>query len=181
MQDAFWVFAYGSLMWRPGFTVAETQPATVYGYHRAMCIWSRHYRGTPARPGLVLGLDRGGSCHGLALRVAKSRVKAVIDYLDRRELLGGDVYRPQILNAILDNGRRLPVYAYVANRENPSYAPSMPTARAARIIREARGKNGSNRDYLANTVEHLDQMCLCDRPLRHLLKLVEGGAGKRHG
>jgi glutathione-specific gamma-glutamylcyclotransferase len=175
MRDAFWVFAYGSLMWRPGFPVVETQPAKIYGYHRAMCIWSHHYRGTPARPGLVLGLDRGGSCHGLVLRVASSRVKAVLAYLHRREMSGGDVYRPQTLRAVLDKGgRRVPAYAFVANRDNKDYAQHMPTSRAASIIKGAAGKTGSNRDYLANTVAHLDQMCLCDRPLRHLLKLVDG-------
>ena len=173
MRDAFWVFAYGSLMWRPGFPVAETQPATVYGYHRAMCIWSRHYRGTPRRPGLVLGLDRGGSCHGLALRVVEPRVKAVLAYLHRRELRGGDVYHPRTLQAVLDNGRRVSAYAFVANRDNAEYARRMPAERIARIICGATGSTGTNRDYLANTVAHLDEMCLCDRPLRHLLKLVD--------
>ena len=98
----------------------------------------------------------------------------MLTYLHRRELHGGDIYRPQTLRAVLDNGRRVPAYAFVANRDNPQYARSMPTNRAARIIRGASGSTGTNRDYLANTVAHLDQMCLCDRPLRHLLKLVDG-------
>lgn len=176
MSDAFWVFAYGSLMWRPGFKVAETRPATIYGYHRAMCIWSHHYRGTEARPGLVLGLDRGGSCHGLALRVAKSRVAAVIAYLHKRELMGGDVYHPRTLSARLDDGSHLPVYAFVANRDHRQYAGGLPPDRVARIMRRARGRNGTARAYLINTVAHLDAMGLKDRGLRRLLAAVEAGS-----
>jgi cation transport protein ChaC len=172
MDDAFWVFAYGSLMWRPGFKVAETQPATVYGYHRAMCVTSYHYRGTKENPGLVLGLDRGGSCHGLALRVAKSRVKATIAYLDERELVS-HAYAPRVLNAVLADGRRVPVYAYVVQRDHPQYAGQLTQKRTVEIIRKAVGQNGTARDYLANTVAHMDAMCLCDRRLRRLLALVD--------
>jgi cation transport protein ChaC len=175
MQDAFWVFAYGSLMWRPGFPVAETRPATVYGYHRAMCIWSHHYRGTRKKPGLVLGLDRGGSCQGLALRVAKSRVEAVTGYLHRRELMGGDVYRPMMLRARFADGRRVLVYAFVANHDHHQYAGHLRSTRTAAIIRGAKGRLGSNRAYLANTVAHLDAMGLADNNLRHLLRAVDGG------
>jgi cation transport protein ChaC len=174
MQDAFWVFAYGSLMWRPGFPVAETRPVTVYGYHRAMCIWSHHYRGTKKRPGLVLGLDRGGSCQGLALRVAKSRIKSVVAYLLKRELLGGNVYHPLTLKARLADGTPVPVYAFVANRENQQYAGKLRFTQAAAFIRTAHGLNGSDRDYLANTVAHIDAMGLADNNLRHLLKAVDG-------
>jgi cation transport protein ChaC len=173
MQDAFWVFAYGSLMWRPGFPVAETRQATVYGYHRAMCIWSEHYRGTPRRRGLVLGLDRGGSCQGLALRVAKTRVKAVTAYLLDRELRGEDVYHPLTLNARLSDGRRVPVWAFVANPANRYYTGKLGFQQAAKIIRLAAGENGTDRDYLANTVAHLDEMDLADGNLRKLLKAVE--------
>ncbi|HEY1723232.1 MAG TPA: gamma-glutamylcyclotransferase [Magnetospirillaceae bacterium] len=173
MQDAFWVFAYGSLMWRPGFPVAETQPAIVYGYHRAMCIWSTHYRGTTEKPGLVLGLDRGGSCHGLALRVAKTRVKTVVAYLLERELMGGDVYLPRMLNAVFRDDRREPVYAFVANHAHSTYAGHLRESRAASFIRVAEGTNGTNRAYLANTVEHIDAMGLADDNLRHLLKAVD--------
>ncbi len=173
MQDGFWVFAYGSLMWRPGFPVAETRPATVYGYHRALCIWSEHYRGTPKRRGLVLGLDRGGSCQGLALRVAKTRVKAVTAYLLDRELMGDDVYHPLTLNARLGDGRRVPVWAFVANRANRYYTGKLGFEQTANIIRTAKGRNGTNHDYLANTVSHIDAMGLADANLRHLLKAVE--------
>ncbi len=176
MSDAFWVFAYGSLMWRPGFKVAETRPATIYGYHRAMCIWSHHYRGTVSCPGLVLGLDRGGSCHGLALRVAKSRAKAVIAYLHKRELMGGEVYHPRTLIARFEDGRRVPVYAFVASREHKQYAGGLTTARIAKVIRKARGSTGTAHAYLANTVAHLDAMGLKDRGLRHLLAVVEANS-----
>jgi len=173
MDDAFWVFAYGSLMWKPGFRPVETQPATVFGYHRAMCVTSYHYRGTRDNPGLVLGLDRGGSCHGLALRVAKSRVKPVIEMLDKRELLS-HVYAPRVLQAVLGDGRRVSVYAYVVQRDHPQYAGGLANKTVIARIRKAVGSNGSAHDYLANTVAHMDAMCLCDRGLRRLLTLVDG-------
>ena len=87
-RDDFWVFGYGSLMWQPGFEHLEVRSALLRGYHRAFCVYSHHYRGTPGRPGLVLGLDRGGACRGLAFRVAKQNADAVMTYLDERELIG---------------------------------------------------------------------------------------------
>ena len=90
---AMFVFAYGSLIWRPGFAHLGARPALLRGYHRRFCIWSRHYRGTPERPGLVLGLDRGGACQGVVFEVAAEAAAAVLEYLDAREnLLGEQVY-----------------------------------------------------------------------------------------
>jgi len=169
----FWVFGYGSLMWRPGFRPAETQPARVFGYHRAMCIKSDRYRGTPRKPGLVLGLDRGGSCHGLALRVPKRRLKKVLAYLHERELRGG-VYTPRLLRAELGDGRRRQVYAFVVRRDNYRYAGRLPLARMVAMIRTSAGTEGTARAYLANTVAHLDAMGLSDSGLRRLLERVEG-------
>ena len=178
MDDAFWVFAYGSLMWKPGFKPAETQPATVYGYHRAMCVISHRYRGTSEVPGMVLGLDRGGSCRGLALRIAKTRAAAVLAYLHEREMTGG-VYHQRILAARLDDGRVVRAHAFVACRDHPQYAGRMDPAKAAALIRKGVGIHGTARDYLANTVAHLDEMSLSEPGLRRLLDLVDAPAKAR--
>ncbi len=101
-----WVFGYGSLMWNPGFAHAEARPARLYGYHRAFCLYSEHYRGTEARPGLVLGLDRGGSCRGRAFRVPAHDADAAMEYLIAREMYGHeiDVYQLQWHRVALEGG-----------------------------------------------------------------------------
>jgi len=173
-DEEFWVFGYGSLMWRPGFRPAETEPARIFGYHRALCIKSEQYRGTKRKPGLVLGLDRGGSCHGMALRVPKSRLKRVLDYLHHRELRGG-VYEPRLLSARLDDGRRRRVYAFVVKHGHDRYASGLSVARMVAMIRHSKGSEGSARDYLANTVAHLAELGLNDGGLSRLLARVDRG------
>jgi len=171
--DDIWVFGYGSLMWRPGFPHREARPARLWGHHRALCVYSVHYRGTPERPGLVLGLDRGGSCVGRAFRVAAADADAVIAYLDGRELVTG-VYRRRRLTLGLD-GRRVGAIAYVADRDHPQYAGTLAPARAAAIVRAGCGTGGDNADYLARTVAHLDALGIADGPLHALLGRVAGG------
>ena len=175
MDDVFWVFAYGSLMWSPGFEAAETRPATAYGYHRAMCLRSHNYRGTEEKPGLVLGLDRGGSCHGLAMRVAARQAAKVRDYLHKREM-GNGVYYERTLKVALDDGRRVQALAYVVCRNHLQYCGGMAPKEMVALIRTGVGERGSARDYLANTVAHIEAMNLADRNLRHLLDLVDGKA-----
>lgn len=168
-----WVFAYGSLMWRPDFAHLEARPALLRGWHRAMCILSTHYRGTPARPGLVLGLDRGGSCRGRAFRVAEADWPAVCETLHAREMLTG-VYRPRFLPVRLDDGRRVPAWSFVADRGHRQYWRGG-EAEAARLIRQGRGGMGSSRDYLAATVAHLAELGMPDCGLVRLLRRVVGG------
>lgn len=168
----FWVFAYGSLIWNPGFAFEERAIATLRGWHRAMCILSTHYRGCEEAPGLVLGLDHGGSCRGLAYRVAPRDVSAVRHYLDGRELISG-VYRPGFIPVTLKDGRRVPAYVYVAKRHHPQYAGRQTPDQAADLIRRGTGSRGSSRDYLASTVAHLDALGLPDPTLRRLLRLVD--------
>ncbi|MCS6892104.1 MAG: gamma-glutamylcyclotransferase [Rhodovarius sp.] len=162
------VFAYGSLIWRPGFPYLAAHPAILRGYHRRFCLWSRHYRGTPESPGLVLGLDRGGSCHGIAFEVAEGEAEAVLDYLDRRENpLGEAVYHRRLLPVTLRDGRRVAAFAYVADRTHPAYArPGLEAA--AEAIARGHGQAGSNRDYLFNTLRHLRAHGLRDRGLERL-------------
>src|SRR5208337_3839043 len=114
----FWVFAYGSLMWRPGFDFVESALAFVQGYHRSLCVFSHVHRGTPERPGLVLGLDRGGSCEGVAFRVAAAKRAKTLAYLRERELVTS-VYQERTLSVEFAEGASAPAVAYVADRSHP--------------------------------------------------------------
>lgn len=173
--EDLWVFGYGSLMWDPGFPVAERSPALLHGYHRRFCIQSRRYRGTPEQPGLVLGLDRGGSCRGIALRAAAADAARVAAYLWEREM-DSYAYRPRRLPARLLGGpksdRTVTVCTFVVDRDNPQYCQDHDLAHMAERIRGCKGQRGSNADYLINTVTHLDELGINDGPLHRLLALV---------
>ncbi|HYD99253.1 MAG TPA: gamma-glutamylcyclotransferase [Alphaproteobacteria bacterium] len=172
--EPLWVFGYGSLMWNPGFPHSRAEPAVVRGYHRGFCIHSHHYRGTPERPGLVLGLDRGGTCRGIAFHVEPADVPEAAEYLWRREMIDY-VYIPTMVSIRRTCGSTHRAYAFVVNREHGSYVGDLPEAEAAAIIRRSAGVAGTNRDYLANTVRHLDELGLGDKALARLLALVEAG------
>ena len=164
-----YVFAYGSLIWRPGFPHQRSHPALLRGFHRRFCLWSRHYRGTAAAPGLVLGLDRGGACRGLAFAVAGRDAPEVIGYLDARENLGGEEVYARRMQPIrlLDSGRVVQAMTYVVNRQAPQYCrPSLDEAVAA--IGRGVGSAGSNRDYLLNTRRHLAAMGVRDPLLERI-------------
>jgi cation transport protein ChaC len=130
-----WIFAYGSLMWRPGFPFEVAGRARLTGFRRCFCIYSMHHRGSPRRPGLVLGLDRSGICEGIAYRVASDKAREVIDYLRAREQISG-VYREMMLPVELAGTRReVSALAYVVDRAHPIYAGSLSPARQAQLIR----------------------------------------------
>ena len=167
----FWVFAYGSLMWRPGFEFAEARPALLRGYHRAFCIASTHYRGNPEKPGLVLGLDRGGACRGRAYRIAAEKARPVARYLHEREMVTG-VYEPRWVRVVTPGGA-LTAVTYVADRAHRQYAGKLPVAEVVAVIRQGVGTAGSNIDYLVNTVCHLDELGIADGPLHRLLRAVQ--------
>lgn len=160
-------------MWRPDFVHSEMRPARLVGWHRAMCILSTHYRGTPERPGLVLGLDRGGSCVGRVFRVEPEHWPAVRTILHERELITG-VYEPRFLTTELDDGRREPAYTFVVKRDHYQYW-SGPVDEAVRLIRQGRGSMGSSQDYLASTIAHMDGLGLREGKLHRLLERVKGG------
>lgn len=170
-QD-FFVFAYGSLMWRPDFPFAEIEPAVLHGYHRAFCISSTHYRGTRERPGLVLGLDRGGKCIGRLYRIEARYAAEVAEYLHQRELVTG-CYVPKQVTLRLPEDRRQQGIAYVADRSHYQYAGKLGDEDVARIIRHAAGVVGSNREYLRNTVQHLDEMGIAEGRLHRILRLLD--------
>jgi len=169
------VFAYGSLIWRPGFAHLGARPALLRGYHRRFCITSRHYRGTPQTPGLVLGLDRGGACQGVVFQVAFDDAAAVLAYLDERENLAGEeVYHRRELPVRLRGcGQIVRAITYVADRSHPAYA--RPCARtAAQTIAQGLGVAGSNREYLVNTLTQLRIYGLRDRGLEEIAANIAG-------
>jgi cation transport protein ChaC len=166
-----WFFVYGSLMWDAPFPVAETRNALLRGYHRAFCVLSVIYRGTPERPGLSLGLDFGGSCRGFALRVASAERDDVARYLEHRELQE-DIYFCRRVAVTTPEGR-IPAYAFVINRADPIYAGKQNLEEMAVRVAGASGQRGPNRDYVANTVRHLDALGIPDGPIHALLRRVD--------
>lgn len=174
-----WVFAYGSLMWRPDFRHAEIRPAVLRGYHRRLCVYSVTYRGTRERPGLVFGLDRGGSCRGRGLRVAAPDVDDVVAYLYEREMINR-VYHPRMVGLDLAGGERVEALAFVADRSHEQYAGKIADAAAAALVLQGEGRGGHCIEYLRNTAEHLAELGIRDRHLERVLKLAEarlaGGA-----
>jgi glutathione-specific gamma-glutamylcyclotransferase len=168
-----WVFAYGSLMWRPGFPFEEVAHARLTGWSRAFCIYSRYHRGSPCRPGLVLGLDRGGMCEGLAFRVSAAAAPATLAYLREREQIIS-VYREAMVPVRLLTPEHAEVLAltFLVERAHPSYAGRLPLAEQANLIRGAAGLSGGNIDYLANTLAHLRELSIRERELERLMALV---------
>lgn len=160
-MDEFWVFGYGSLMWNPGFAYEARMDARVFGFRRSLCIWSVAHRGTPENPGLVLGLDRGGSCRGVAFRVGEKDRDEALDYLRKRELVT-DVYLERILPVTLADGRRVQAVSYIVDRTHEEYAGSLEIDEAARIVARSHGQAGPNDAYVFNTLTHLKTMGIRD-------------------
>lgn len=175
MQE-FWVFGYGSLMWRPGFEFIERRPALLRGRHRSLCVYSHVHRGTPERPGLVLGLDRGGSCRGVAFRVGEADRDRTVAYLRAREQ-ATMVYREETRTVRLLDGNRCEVAAlcYVVDRAHRQYAGRLDLARRAELVRHGVGQSGANPDYLGNTVRHLRETGIRDPELEALYAVVRAG------
>ena len=171
-----WVFAYGSLMWDPRFPFVAQTLGLLRGYHRRFCLYSVRHRGTPETPGLVFGLDHGGSCRGMVYRVAAARVPEVLEILWAREMSGA-VYRPRLLPVRLADGRLVDACAFVVDRGHAQYCGCLTMEAAAAVIRRGVGQSGTNIDYLANTVTHLDELGIVDHGLLELLTLARGENG----
>ncbi|TPI09340.1 gamma-glutamylcyclotransferase [Mesorhizobium sp. B4-1-3] len=163
----FWVFGYGSLIWRPGFAHVETRRARLYGYRRSLCVYSFVHRGTRTRPGLVLGLDRGGSCVGLAYRVPGNLRDEVLSYLRERELVTS-VYLERMLDVRLDGGGSVEAVAYTVDRQHEQYAGGLDADHAAEVVRGAVGQSGRNEDYVLSTLEHLKALGIRDHWLEEV-------------
>jgi glutathione-specific gamma-glutamylcyclotransferase len=168
-----WVFAYGSLLWRPGFAFDERRGARLKGFRRRFCMTSIHYRGTPQRPGLVLALDAcdGAECAGLAYRVAADRAEAALAYLRERELVSY-AYLERRLPVEIDDGRVVEALAYVTNPDHPQYCGHLTPEQQAEVILAATGPMGPNRDYLLETEASLLALGLHDPDLTRLASLV---------
>jgi cation transport protein ChaC len=164
-----WVFGYGSLMWNPGFEPDGFETATLEGYHRALCVYSWHYRGTREHPGLVMGLARGGRCIGRALGVRPEREGEVIAYLDQREQQNY-VYDRLRLPVQLDPGETVQAWAYVARPNHPQYAGDLSEEEVFRLVLQGSGVAGPCADYVRNTVAHLMAVGIAEPRLEALVR-----------
>jgi glutathione-specific gamma-glutamylcyclotransferase len=164
-----WVFGYGSLMWRPGFTFAESQSALLKGAHRALCVYSVVHRGTHAEPGLVLGLDRGGACKGMAFRVTAGAEDAAVAYLrDREQVTNVYVEAVRPIWLLDGSGRMLKALTYIVDRNHPQYAGDLPFEAQIRIVRAGKGQAGGNVEYVLRTLRHLEEAGVHDPLLSNL-------------
>ena len=174
-KEDLWVFGYGSLIWRPGFEHVERVPAHIIGLHRSLCVYSFDHRGTPERPGLVLGLDFGGACRGIAYRVEAKHRAATLTYLRDREQTTA-VYRELTRVAWLSGSpeRRVEALCYAVDRGHPQYAGRLSHDRQLHIVRQAHGRSGNNRDYVIETVKSLEALSIVDHDLHVLAERLKG-------
>ena len=165
-----WVFGYGSLIWKPELVFDRRVTARVHGYHRRLCLWSRVNRGTPDCPGLVAGLDRGGSCAGVVYRVPAASVPAEFERLWEREMFMGS-YAPRWLRCHLVDGTDVHALAFVVRLDAPNYAGKLSEAEIHEVFRRGScGRFGTSLDYLVNTVRSLHEHGLRDPHLERLVR-----------
>jgi cation transport protein ChaC len=177
MSD-FWVFGYGSLMWRPDFPFVESRPALLRGLHRALCIYSWHHRGTPEKPGLVLGLDRGGACRGVAFRVAGGVRGEVLSALRERELIT-DVYREaRRAVTLLPDNQPVEATAYIVDRRSRQYAGALSRAELLAHVTGREGRSGRNEAYVISTVRHMLSLGIHDPTLEWLAAELASRGGE---
>jgi len=176
-----WVFGYGSLMWRPGFDFVEQAPARLIGEHRALCVYSFVHRGTPEKPGLVLGLDRGGACRGIAFRVPEQKRNETIAYLRAREQVTS-VYREVMRSVWLENDARQRVSAltYVVDRGHVQYAGRLSLQEQLSHVRQGHGQSGANRDYVTSTVKAIEAQGFRDTQLHRLAMMLHDDGHSLH-
>jgi cation transport protein ChaC len=173
--EDLWVFAYGSLMWRPDFPFVERVEARLIGAHRALCVYSFVHRGTPERPGLVLGLDRGGACRGIAYRVAAAARADTVAYLRAREQVTS-VYRETMRPVWLKHSpeRRVSALSYMIDRGHVQYAGRLSLEQQLHHVRQGHGQSGANRDYVIATVAALEQLGFRETELHLLAERLAG-------
>lgn len=173
--DRIWVFAFGSLIWNPAFHFVERRTARIHGFHRQFCLWSRAGRGSPERPGLMLSLESGGSCTGVAYRLDRREAATELDVIWRREMFTMS-YRPVWTTARTAKGAE-PAIAFSANREHERYVPGLEDQVIARYLATGTGPMGRCCDYLFDTVAHLRQLGIRDRRLEALEVRVRAHGG----
>jgi cation transport protein ChaC len=174
-DEDLWVFGYGSLIWRPGFEFVERISGRLIGAHRALCVFSHVHRGTPERPGLVLGLDQGGACRGVAYRVAAHLREETVRYLRAREQVTA-VYRETTRAVWLEGTptRRVSALCFVVDRSHPQYAGRLSLEEQLHLVRQGHGQSGANRDYVLSTVKALEALGCRDRDLHLLAERLHG-------
>jgi len=166
-----WVFAYGSLMWNPAIEFAEASACEVEGWRRSFCFWVPLGRGTPELPGLMLALEAGGSCEGIAYRIAPSQVRSELAVLWNREMLSG-IYQAKWVPARLRDGRTVTAVTFVVDPGHCQYCGDLPIEKAAHHIAFAEGRRGACRDYLANTAAHARALNIHDAYIEELVDRV---------
>ena len=163
-----WVFGYGSLMWSPGFSFKAKALGRIHGYHRALCILSTRYRGTTRKPGLVMGLCRGGSCWGMAFRVDAGQVRRALVRLWQREM-PRRVYAPRLLRVQLRSGRPIRALAFLADPTHPAYVRELDLHGRARLVAQGIGQRGPCVEYISNTLDHMREVGVHDPHLERIL------------
>lgn len=167
-----WVFGYGSLMWRPDFPFVERLPGRLIGAHRSLCVYSFVHRGTPERPGLVLGLDRGGACRGIVFRVEAQHRASTIAYLRAREQVTA-VYLEALRTVWIGDARQqVSALCYVVDRGHAQYAGRLSIEDQLRHVRQGLGQSGANRDYVMSTVAELEAQGFREGELHRLAELL---------
>lgn len=174
-DEDLWVFAYGSLMWRPGFSYTERAPGRLFGLHRALCVYSFVHRGTPEKPGLVLGLDYGGACRGIAYRVGRVARAKTVAYLRAREQVTM-VYREAWRDVLVagEPERRVRALVYIVDRGHPQYAGRLDLDTQLHFVRQGHGSSGANRDYVLATVGEIEAQGFRDANLHLLAERLKG-------
>jgi cation transport protein ChaC len=167
-----WIFGYGSLMWHPDFRYRRKSVGFVRGYHRALCILSTRYRGTSRRPGLVMGLCRGGSCWGMTFLVPAERVRGVLTRLWRREMLR-KVYEPRLVPVRVDRGLRVHALTFVADPHHPQHVRELDLDGRARLVAQGVGQRGRCTEYIRRTLEHMYNLGVSDPHLERVLETAE--------
>lgn len=175
-----WIFGYGSLMWSPGFSFRQKALGRIHGYHRALCILSTRYRGTKRKPGLVMGLCRGGSCWGMAFRVHAGRVRHALARLWQREM-PRRVYAPRLLDVCLASGRQVRALAFLADPTHPAYVRELDLHGRARLVAQGIGQRGLCTDYIGNTLDHMRALGVNDPHLERVLHAALALRGKPSG
>ncbi len=166
LDQGVWVFGYGSLIWNPAFRYSEMKPAHIHGYHRQFCLHLTIGRGSPENPGLMLALDRGGSCRGIAFKITAEDVESETEILWMREMISG-AYEPRWTRMRTEDDI-LDGFTFVVNRSHDRYRGNTSFEDSVSALRRGKGYLGTCRDYLLNTVQYLDKIGIHDRYLYHL-------------
>ena len=178
-ESCRYIFAYGSLIWNPGFEFVDKAMAQLPGYHRSLCVYSKHYRGTPEKPGLVLGLDRGGTCKGVVYRIDGSHWSDVLAYVRKRELVSG-VYREVIRQVRIrdtdDTDDTVSALTYVVNRPHHQYAGKLEVDDIAKFVAQGHGLSGTSKNYVENTLLALRNLGIEEKKLQSVLSKLSSQA-----